>query len=398
MGVLVVQHVPGEGPYAIREALTAAGLSVEVCRVWAGDGLPQSLQGHEALVVTGGPMGAARDDGFPTRDAELRLLREALAAEVPLLGVCLGARLLAVAAGGVARAGTGVQADRSEVLLTPWAGHDLLFRGMAGRWGASHCHGDGVELPDGAVSLAARARYPAQAFRVGGAAWGLQFHPEAEGTSAPSRDRVFGRFAALVAARAPHTATRTFFTPRADAWETRFAADGPRYAEAVARMGLRPGRTVLDLGCGSGRALPALRMAVGAAGTVLGLDVTSAMLVAAAREGRRGPASLLAADCMRLPLPPGAVHGIFTAGLLDHLPDPGAALHEWARVTAPDGVLLLFHPSGRVERAARHGRPLTPDDPLAEPNLRPMLDASGFELVRYEDAREHFLARAVRAR
>lgn len=141
---------------------------------------------------------------------------------------------------------------------------------------------------------------------------------------------MFGRFAALVAARAAHTATRTFFTPRADAWEARFAADGPRYAAAVARMGLLPGQTALDLGCGSGRALPALRAGVGDKGKVFGVDVTSAMLTAAAREGRAGPACLLVADCHRLPLPPGATHGIFSAGLLDHLPAPPVALREWA--------------------------------------------------------------------
>ncbi|MFB7757888.1 gamma-glutamyl-gamma-aminobutyrate hydrolase family protein, partial [Streptomyces sp. NPDC056121] len=77
--------------------------------VWAGDPLPESLAGVEALVVMGGPMAAYSDDGFPTRGAELTLLREALAAEVPVLGVGLGARLLAVAAGGVARTGSGSQ-------------------------------------------------------------------------------------------------------------------------------------------------------------------------------------------------------------------------------------------------------------------------------------------------
>ncbi|WP_306279280.1 hypothetical protein [Streptomyces malaysiensis] len=67
-------------------------------------------------------------------------------------------------------------------------------------------------------------------------------------------------------------------------------------------------------------------------------------------------------------------------------------------MTAPGSVLLLFHPSGRAERAARHGRPLDPDDPLAEENLRPALHAAGWALDSYEDATRHFLARAVRVR
>lgn len=425
MGVLVVQLVREEGPYGVGEVLAAAGLRTRPCRVWAGDPLPEDLAGVEALVVTGGPMAAFSDDDLPTRTAELALLRAALAAEVPVLGVCLGARLLAVAAGGTARTGSGARVGRGEVRTRPAAAGDPLFAGTPDRLNVLHRHADTVELPPGAVPLASCACCPAQAFRVGGAAWGLPFHPEADEAAAaafvaafpdeaatapgpreaapgepaapvPHRDRVLGRFAALVAARAERTAIRAFFTPRADAWETRFAADGPRYETAVARLGASPGQTVLDLGCGTGRALPALRACVGDKGTVLAVDVTSAMLAAAVREGRADQACLLLADCHRLPLPPAAVDGVFTAGLLDHLPDPLAALREWARVTAPGGALLLFHPSGRAERARRHGLAPSPDDPLGEPNLRPLLDGSGWQLDRYEDDPAHFLARAVR--
>ncbi|MFB7756649.1 hypothetical protein ACFC18_44805 [Streptomyces sp. NPDC056121] len=73
VGVPVVQHVRAEGSHATGEALVTAGL--RVCRVWAGDPLPESLAGVEALVVTGGPMAAHGDAGFPARRAELDLLR-----------------------------------------------------------------------------------------------------------------------------------------------------------------------------------------------------------------------------------------------------------------------------------------------------------------------------------
>ncbi|MFC9429491.1 methyltransferase domain-containing protein [Streptomyces sp. NPDC056987] len=420
MAVLVVQHGREEGPYAIGEALAAAGLRVRLCRVAAGDPLPGSLAGVEALVITDGPAAAHHDSGSATHHAELALLRAALAAEVPVLGAGSGARLLAVAAGGAAGAEQGTEpgaehggrAGCGDVRTSPAAAGDPLFADAPERLRAPHRHGEAPELPAGAVPLASCERCPARAFRVGGAAWGLPFHldgtlggkdplgeftaPRAPAGPAPYPDLLLGRFAVLVAARAVLTATRAFFAPKADTWETRFAADGPRYEQAVARLGLRPGQTALDLGCGTGRALPALRAGVGEKGAVLGVDVTAAMLLAAAREGRCGPAGLLLADCYRLPLPPGTVDGIFTAGLLDHLPDPVTALREWARVTAQGGALLLFHPSGRVERAARHGRPLSPDDPLGEPNLRPMLDGSGWRLDCYEDAHAYFLARAVR--
>ncbi|MFI8360405.1 hypothetical protein ACIGD1_09610 [Streptomyces sp. NPDC085612] len=84
-------------------------------------------------------------------------------------------------------------------------------------------------------------------------------------------EELLGRFAALVAARAEHTATRAFFTRRAGAWEERFAHQTPAYEAAVARMRLAPGRRALDLGCGTGRAMPALRRQVGPRGQVLGI-------------------------------------------------------------------------------------------------------------------------------
>ena len=121
-----------------------------------------------------------------------------------------------------------------------------------------------------------------------------------------------------------------------------------------------------------------------------------AMLTAALREGRDKDGHLLLADACRLPLPTAAVDAVFSAGLINHVPDPATALREWARVTAPDGTLLLYHPSGRAERAARHGRPPDPDDPLAEHRLRPALRTAGWDLSRHEDAPHHFLARATR--
>lgn len=425
-GVLIVQHLPHEGPYAIGTALEAAGLPVRVCRVWAGDPVPESPDGLAALVVMGGPM-AAYDDAsaFPTRAAELALLRAALAAEVPVLGVCLGAQLLAVAAGGTARPGDGPQIGWGAVRTTSAAPADPLFAAAPERLRVLHWHGDTMDLPPEATLLASCDRCPAQAFRIGGSAWGLQFHlevdkdavdafatafPDEAATApdlqdstpaelaalAPHRDGIFERFAAHVASRAARTATRAFFTSRAATWEEHFAADGPRYAAAVTRMELLPGQRAMDMGCGTGLALPALRTEVGPKGAVLGVDLTPAMLTAAAYEGRASLAQLLLADACRLPLPTGSLDGIFSAGLIDHVPDSAAALREWARLTAPGGVLLLFHRSGRAERAARHGRPLDPDDLLAEENLRPALNATGWDLLCHEDAAHHFLARAVR--
>ncbi|MFJ6758645.1 methyltransferase domain-containing protein [Streptomyces sp. NPDC091273] len=422
MAVVILQHAPAEAPSTVGAALAAARLDLRVYQAGEDD-LPEDLTGVDAVVVTGGAARIRSGGSAPAREAELELLRGALAREVPVLGLGLGAHLLAVAAGGavVHQAGSAPgQATRRTVRTAPASGSDPLFAGVAAelpaaRWG----HDDTVELPAGALVLASDDHQRVQAFRIGASAWGLHFPLDPEATEAeaetetqaveaadgPARsapERWWGplpaRFAELVAGRAEHTATRAFFTRRADAWEERFAYQTPAYEAADARMGLRRGQTAVDLGCGTGRAMPALRAHVGAEGTVPGLDLTHAMLAAAARIGRATTGGLLLADVARLPLRPGSVDGIFAAGLLDHLPRPRTALREWARVSAPGGSLLLFHPAGRAERAARHGRPLSPEDPLAEPNLRPVLEATGWRLTTYDDAEQHFLAKAVLAR
>ncbi|MFI1853517.1 class I SAM-dependent methyltransferase [Streptomyces sp. NPDC020480] len=189
---------------------------------------------------------------------------------------------------------------------------------------------------------------------------------------------------------------RDFFAPRAADWDARFPDDGPAHAAAIAEIGLRAGDAVLDAGCGTGRALPALRAAVGPAGTVLGADVTPAMLAAAVRAGRHRDAGLALADVTRLPLRDGCLDAVFGAGLISHLPEPEAGLRELARVVRPQGRLALFHPVGRAALAARKGRPITPDDLRAEPNLRPVLARSGWALTSYTDRDTRFLALAVR--
>src|SRR5690349_10139613 len=98
---LVLTHVAHEGPGRIQGALERAGLAVDVRKLYAGDALPVSLDEHAALVVMGGPMGVS-DAGsarYPFLTAELELLGEAVRRDYPVLGMCLGAQLLAAAAG-----------------------------------------------------------------------------------------------------------------------------------------------------------------------------------------------------------------------------------------------------------------------------------------------------------
>ncbi|MFF3304261.1 class I SAM-dependent methyltransferase [Streptomyces sp. NPDC001741] len=193
-----------------------------------------------------------------------------------------------------------------------------------------------------------------------------------------------------------HDHVQEFFSARAADWDSRFPDDGPAYAAAVGELGLRSGDAVLDAGCGTARALPALREAVGRDGTVVGADLTSAMLDAALRAGRGTSGALLLADVERLPLSDGSLDAVFAAGLISHLPHPGRGLTELARVVRPGGRLALFHPVGRAALAARHGRALSDDDLRAEPRLAPLLAEAGWRLESYIDEDDRFLALSVR--
>jgi GMP synthase-like glutamine amidotransferase len=191
---LVVQHVEPERPYAIGDALAAAGVTVDLRRVFAGDRVPADAAGYGGLVVMGGPMSAHRDEGFPTRRAELDLLVDALARGVPTLGVCLGAQLLALAGGGRVFPGTnGPEVGWAPVELTEQAGDDPILGRLPDRLTVLHWHGDTYDDPPGSVHLAASARYRGQAFRIGRRAWGLQFHLEVDDAAVAAFLAAFGQ-------------------------------------------------------------------------------------------------------------------------------------------------------------------------------------------------------------
>jgi SAM-dependent methyltransferase len=192
--------------------------------------------------------------------------------------------------------------------------------------------------------------------------------------------------------------TRAFFAVRADTWDAKFGADLPAYTEAVAESRIPSGGIVIDVGCGTGRALLALQSAVGPTGTVIGLDITEQMLRTARDHGRAQHPHLVLADARRLPLPDASVDAVFAAGLIGHLPDVEPGLAELARVTVHDGLLTLFHPSGRAALAARHGRSLGEDEPLAKDSLQAAMLRTGWKLTSYDDPPHRFFALAIRQR
>lgn len=191
-------------------------------------------------------------------------------------------------------------------------------------------------------------------------------------------------------------ATREFFGPRAAGWETRFPDDGPHYRQAVTDLAPPAGGRVADIACGTGRALPELRDAVGPEGLVTGIDLTPEMLRQAVSLGRDQVSTLILGDALALPFADDAFDALFAAGFIAHLADPVTGLAELRRVCRPGGRLALFHPLGRAALARRHGRELTADDLRAEPNIRAALNASGWRLDSFEDREDRYLVLATR--
>jgi GMP synthase-like glutamine amidotransferase len=174
--LLVLQHIACEPPAAFEDELRSRGLEVTRVELDEGEPLPDWRE-FPALVVMGGPMGAYDEDEHPWLVDEKRLLREAVEADVPVWGVCLGAQLLASALGARVYRGDRPEVGLLPVHLTSAAAEDPVFRHAPSSFPTLQWHGDSFDLPDGATLLASSPAYPHQAFRVG-RSYGLQFHIE----------------------------------------------------------------------------------------------------------------------------------------------------------------------------------------------------------------------------
>ncbi len=187
---IVLQHVAWEGPGMIAGEAVRRGYTVDVCRLDREDALPDAGQ-VDGLVVMGGPLGAYEEDAYPFLRKECELVATMARSGRPVLGVCLGAQLLAKALGGRVFPGHGAEVGFGSVELTPAGKEDPLFAGAGAVLPVFHWHGDTFTLPDGAELLASNSMYAHQAFRFGRRAYGLQFHVEPDvGTWAAWRDHL----------------------------------------------------------------------------------------------------------------------------------------------------------------------------------------------------------------
>lgn len=177
---LIVQQVPHEGPGLIGVELKRAGFITETVRAYNGERLPRSAEGFTAIIVLGGPMGVYEEAVYPFIKDEIRLLKSALKHKVPVLGVCLGAQLLARAAGATVYKGPGKEIGFYKVSLTDEGARDALLNGMPVELTVFQWHGDTFDVPKGGVNLASSALFPNQLIRVGKNAYGVQFHLEVD--------------------------------------------------------------------------------------------------------------------------------------------------------------------------------------------------------------------------
>jgi GMP synthase (glutamine-hydrolysing) len=160
-------------------AMRAAGVSLDERFLRAGDALPD-LDAVDGLLALGGEQSVREIASDPLLTAEAELLGQAVSRGVPVLGVCLGAQLLAHALGGSVSRLPRRMIRWTPIEPLPAAAGDPVLGALPAGARALHWNEDGFEPPPGAVELLRRPGGTAEAFRVGDSAWGVQFHPEVD--------------------------------------------------------------------------------------------------------------------------------------------------------------------------------------------------------------------------
>ena len=177
MRFLSIQHPKADEAGTFALAARGAGYVYDEWCPGAGQPVPGDPAGYDGIVVLGGEQNVVDAPRLPYLQDEIALIGEALERRQPLLGVCLGAQLLATAAGGEVVRVSEPEIGWYEVARLPEGAADPLFGALPERFSAYCWHSYGVELPEDATLLA-RSAVSIHGFRLGETAWGVQFHPE----------------------------------------------------------------------------------------------------------------------------------------------------------------------------------------------------------------------------
>ena len=177
MKIHYLQHVPFETPAKILDWARDRGHEVSATHLYKGEPLP-GLDGFDMLVVMGGPMGVHDEEQYPWLAREKEFLAQANEAGKRILGICLGAQLLALVLGGEVRRNPVKELGWHKVVFTPLAWNSPLFGKLPGTMMAFHWHGDTFSIPRGAHHIASSDGCINQAFCLDNRVVGLQFHME----------------------------------------------------------------------------------------------------------------------------------------------------------------------------------------------------------------------------
>ncbi|HWP56655.1 MAG TPA: gamma-glutamyl-gamma-aminobutyrate hydrolase family protein [Candidatus Acidoferrales bacterium] len=178
--LLVFQHVPHEILGTLNPLLKRAGFRIRYVNFGRHPDAEPALEGYHGLVVLGGPMSAYDTDRWPHLTTELRLIEEAMKRELGVLGICLGAQLIAKTLGADVYPNREKEIGWYDVTPTEQAESDPLLAQFHGTEKVFQWHGDTFDMPRGAVQLAYSDLCAHQAFRYGTRVYGLQFHLEVD--------------------------------------------------------------------------------------------------------------------------------------------------------------------------------------------------------------------------
>lgn len=176
----VIRNDPDSGPGRMLDWAADADVAVDLVKADEGDRIPSAASGLDAVVMLGGGFLPDADDAKPWLPAERALVRDCLDRKVPMLGICLGAQLLAHVGGGRVEGDHGMpEKGVTSLAPQPEAANDPLFQEFSAPTVGIESHRDQItELPDGARLLMSSERCRNQAFRLGDRAWATQWHPE----------------------------------------------------------------------------------------------------------------------------------------------------------------------------------------------------------------------------
>lgn len=177
MRLHILQHVKNEGLGTIYSWALANNCEISTTKFYQNDLLP-GINKFDALVVLGGPMGAYDEALYPWLAQEKRFIQQALQANKPILGICLGSQLLAEVLGSRVYPGEEKEIGWFPVTLQESADKSKIFKSFPKTFSPLHWHGDTFDLPSGATLIASSEAYANQAFQFGNQAVGLQFHLE----------------------------------------------------------------------------------------------------------------------------------------------------------------------------------------------------------------------------